>query len=171
MKDSIEIFFVLENIRSCFNVGSIFRTASALGYKIHLIGITPTPSSNNKLEKTALSTTSITTWFYFKNTDDWLSHIKKTYRDQRLVISIENIIFQDKTIDLFQLIKKAPFNPQNYKKVFICLGHEINGISQKIIAESNFIVQIPTYGPKKSLNVATCAGIAGYFIKYTLLHH
>jgi len=60
---------VLDNIRSCNNIGSVFRTSDALLIeKIYLCGITATPP-NAEIHKTALDAEKSVTWEYFEKTD------------------------------------------------------------------------------------------------------
>jgi TrmH family RNA methyltransferase len=72
----------------------------------------------------------------------------------------------EKTILLFDI---SDIDLQGYTNIFIVLGHEINGVTQPIIEIADHIVKIPMYGMKNSLNVATCAGIIGYFLKSRII--
>lgn len=153
--------FVLDNVRSSFNVGSIFRTADGLGFDIHLIGITPIPRRDSKLEKTSLSALEYVKWRYFENDKKWFESLP---RSQNLVLSIEETD-KFKTISLFDL---KNINIEKYENIYLILGHEINGVSEFLMSKSDYVVKIPMYGKKNSLNVGTCAGIVGYQIKSIL---
>ena len=74
----MEIHIVLDNIRSCFNVGSIFRSADGAGYvkKIYLCGITA-DTGNPKLEKTALGATHTVPSQHYDTTQEALEEIRK----------------------------------------------------------------------------------------------
>lgn len=163
----MKIVFVLDNIRSAFNVGAIFRISEALSYDIHLIGITPTPLNKKtkiKLEKTSLKTIDHVNWLYFKNVDDWFKSINISNKKDYLIISVENIKDSQKSMSLFD-ISSLTSEFKNKKYIYICLGHEINGVSNFLITKSDFIIYLPMQGTKNSLNVSSCAGIVGYFLK------
>lgn len=145
---------ILDNIRSVFNVGSIFRTADALGVDvIYLCGVTPTPKDRfgrerKDLAKVALGAEKNIAWEYVENTIDVLKKLKK---QKFQIIAIEQDI---KSISL----KKAKIH-------FPCallLGNEVEGIHKKILHSSDIIVEIPMWGKKESLNVSVSFGIAGY---------
>jgi tRNA G18 (ribose-2'-O)-methylase SpoU len=153
------IFFVLDNIRSAFNVGSIFRTADGLGYKVHLIGITPLPGKDKKLEKTSLNAIDHIEWEYFTDYEKWFERI--SIQKENIILSVEETK-RYITTDLFDLKKDQISMSQN---IYIFLGHEINGVNEIILDKSDLIVKLPMSGFKNSLNVATCAGIIGYKIK------
>lgn len=156
----MKIRFVLDNIRSAFNVGSIFRTADGLGYEIDLIGICPTPDSDIKINKTSLGTSDYVSWKHFKNIDEWL----KSLPENIYILSVEETdLFPNK--DLFEYIGKFKLSCDC---LYIVLGHEINGVDLELLKISDAIVKIPMNGKKNSLNVANCAGIIGYMINYAL---
>jgi 23S rRNA (guanosine2251-2'-O)-methyltransferase len=158
-----KITLVLDNVRSSFNVGAIFRTADGLGADIDLIGITPTPGSDKKLEKTSLSSLEYVNWSYYKTEEEWLN--KLDLNDERLIISIEE--GKDfESVSLFDIEKKL--RTLNVENIYLIFGHEINGVSDFLKSKSDFILTIPMFGKKNSLNVSTCAGIVGYRIKEIL---
>jgi 23S rRNA (guanosine2251-2'-O)-methyltransferase len=141
-----KLIIVLDNIRSVFNVGSIFRTADASGNtEIYLCGITPTPE-NPKMLKTSLGAEKTVPWKYFPNTMDAVTELKK---QQISIYSVE-------------LTKESKhFQTLSYdkEKIALIFGHEINGISQPILDLSDEYVYIPMKGTKESLNVAITASI------------
>lgn len=160
------ITFVLDNVRSAFNVGSIFRTADGLNYNIHLIGITPIPGNDKKLDKTSLSALETVDWKYFDNDSDWFKYttLLKEKGEINILLSIEETD-KLKTTSYFDLRKEL--FPEN-SNIFIILGHEINGVSEFLMNKSDLVVKIPMFGKKNSLNVGTCAGIIGYKVKDVL---
>lgn len=161
------IIFVLDNVRSSFNVGAVFRTADGLGASINLIGITPIPHSDKKLDKTSLSSLDYVDWKYFDNSESWFKYILLTRSKEKpnLIISIEE--GKDlKTVSLFDLKNKID---KEYENIYLVFGHEINGVSEFIQNKSDFILKIPMSGKKNSLNVSTCAGIVGYRMKELIL--
>ncbi len=159
----MKVFFVLDNVRSAFNVGSFFRTADCLGYEIILLGISPTPKNCQKLEKTSLGTLDKVKWHYFQNYDDFINSLDKK---NLLIFSVEEGRNVRNEIDLFEL-EEVKFN--DYSNLYLIFGHEINGVSDELIKISQYIIRIPVFGTKNSLNVATCGGIVGYFVKRAII--
>src|SRR6266508_3184922 len=71
------IHVLCDNIRSIFNVGSIFRTAdAALIEKLYLTGYTPYPP-RPEIEKVALGATKSVPWEYVKDPLQAVSKLKK----------------------------------------------------------------------------------------------
>lgn len=149
---------VLDNLRSVYNVGSIFRTCNAVGIeKIYLCGTTPTPldKKGNKRKdfaKVALGAEDSLLWEYCESTIECIENLKK---ENYYIISLE----QDK-------------NSTNYKDVSIkgknnvvfVTGNEVDGISHDIVKLSDCVAEIPMLGTKESLNVTIAFGIATYCI-------
>jgi tRNA G18 (ribose-2'-O)-methylase SpoU len=163
----MKVTFVLDNIRSAFNIGSVFRTADGLGFDIHLIGITPIPYKDSKLEKTSLSSLEFVNWKYFDKAEDWFKYtlIKKEKDEHNLILAIEET--KDfRTTSLFNL---KNLEIEKFENIYIILGHEIKGVDKYLLEKADKIVQIPMYGQKNSLNVASCAGIVGYKVKELLV--
>ena len=147
----MEIYIVLDNIRSAFNVGSIFRSADGAGSvkKIYLCGIT-TDIDNPKLDKTALGATDMVPSEHYDTTLEAIEELK------------------EKGIPIYcvELTKDAQ-NLQEIKypqKVALVFGHEKKGINQDILKRADKVVYIPMRGRKESLNVANCASIILYEI-------
>lgn len=139
------LHIIIDNVRSAFNVGSIFRTADATGCaKIYICGISATPD-NPKVNKTALSSTLTVEWEYFYKTEEAIEKLKS--QD----IPVYAIEVEDNS-EHFQTIKFP--NP-----VGLILGNEIDGVKSDILKMSDKIIHIPMQGMKESLNVATAAGI------------
>lgn len=157
-----KITFVLDNVRSAFNVGSIFRTADGLGFDVHLIGMTPIPHKDKKLDKTSLSSLDSVEWKYFENAEGWLDSVQN---DNDLILSIEETS-KFESISLFDL-KDIDF--EKYSNVYLIFGHEINGVDNFLMSKSNKILKIPMFGKKNSLNVATCVGVVGYRVKEMII--
>lgn len=160
----LKVTFVLDNVRSAFNVGSIFRTADGLGFFIHLIGITPIPHKDKKLYKTSLNSLDFVEWKYFDDEYRWFEYVVLLMREKgekSVIFSIEETE-EFETISFFDLQR---VKLENYNCIYVILGHEINGVNKFLMSKSDFIVKIPMFGKKNSLNVATCAGIVGYKFK------
>ena len=147
----MKIHVVLDNIRSAFNVGSIFRSADGAGSieKIYLCGMT-TPIDNPKLEKTALGATEMVESEHYDTTKDALDELRSKN------IPIYSVELTDDA-ENFQKIKY----PEELALVF---GHEKNGVDDEILKESDKKIFVPMRGKKESLNVANCASIVLYEI-------
>lgn len=145
-----DFYVVCDNIRSLENIGSIFRTADALGVtKIYLCGISGTPP-NHKISKTALGAEKDIPFEYEKQT---LRLIKKLKKDKISIISLEQ---SKRSISYNKLKPKFP--------LALVIGHEVKGVSKSILKESDKIIDLPMQGKKESLNVSVAFGIAGYEI-------
>jgi len=141
------ITIVLDEIRSLTNVGSFFRTCDAFNVeKIYLCGITATPP-HREIQKTALGATETMQWEYRETTMEVVEELKAKGVK---VCSIE----QTEQTTLLQEVKDLP--NEQYALVF---GNEVNGVNQDVINASDYIIEIPQFGTKHSLNVSVCAGI------------
>lgn len=142
------LVFVLDNIRSAFNVGSIFRTAECLAaQKIYLCGYTPTPSQS-KVDKTAMGTQASLLWEEVPHTSDCLLNLKKLgYR----LIALETAA---SAVDLYTPFLKTP--------TALILGNERFGLDPELLKEVDEVRIVPLYGQKNSLNVGVTAAIAGF---------
>lgn len=144
----VPLYFVLENIRSAFNVGSIFRLADCLAVqKIYLCGYTPTPDQDN-LKKTSLGTTGNTDWVNKIFLTEALEELK------HLRISLIGLETAKSATSLFEYKPKGP-------TAFI-VGNERFGLEAAALAKCDEILTIPTFGMKNSLNVSNALSIASY---------
>jgi tRNA G18 (ribose-2'-O)-methylase SpoU len=164
MKTKVHI--LLPDIRSAYNVGSIFRSADCFGIKkIYLSGTTPTPldrfgrsnsGAQKEISKTALGAEKDISWEYISDMNSFFKKIKK---ENFKVICIE----QDKksvTPKDFQKIKKQ----ENIENILIVFGNEVEGVDKTILKKADYIVEIPMQGKKESLNVSVCAGLIMYIL-------
>jgi len=155
MEKKFNLVVILDNIRSTYNVGAIFRTADAIGVKkIYLCGITPTPSKNIKIKKVALGAEDYVSWGKVSQTWRLLNRLKK---EGYFLIALEQ---NQKAKNLFK-IKKI-----NKQKIALILGTEVKGLSSKILKYIDLILEIPMYGKKESLNVSVAFGIAVYTLRH-----
>lgn len=147
----MKIHIVLDNIRSAFNVGSIFRSADGAGSveKIYLCGITA-DIDNPKLEKTALGALETVHSEHYDTTLDAIEEL----RDRN--IQIYAIELTDDA-ENFQEVEY----PQ---EVALVLGHEKRGVQDEILDKCDKKIMVPMRGFKESLNVANCASIVLYEI-------
>jgi tRNA G18 (ribose-2'-O)-methylase SpoU len=147
MKD---FYVICDNIRSLENIGSIFRTADALGVaKIYLCGISGKPP-HHKITKTALGAEKTVPFEYYNQTWRLIEKLKK---DKVYIVALE----QHKKSILYTKFKpKFP--------IALIIGNEVKGISQKTLKKADRIINLPMYGKKESLNVSVAFGVAGYHI-------
>lgn len=144
----VPLHFVVDNMRSAFNVGSIFRTADTLGaQKVWLTGYTPTPHQL-QVEKAALGATLILDW----QTCAFTEAIETLKKNNFYIVALET---SAKALDI-----SFPFNEK--QPVAFVVGNERFGLDKEQLAICNEIRRIPVYGIKNSLNAATAAAIAGY---------
>jgi len=147
MKD---FYVICDNIRSLENIGSIFRTADALGVKkIFLCGISGKPP-HHKICKTALGAEEVVPWEYYKQIGRLIDKLKK---------SRINIIALEQTKSAIEYTKLKPKFP-----LALIIGNEVKGISKKILKKVDKIIFLPMLGQKESLNVSVAFGVAGYNI-------
>jgi 23S rRNA (guanosine2251-2'-O)-methyltransferase len=141
------ITVILNDIRSLNNIGSFFRTADAFNvYKIYLCGITAQPP-HREIHKTALGATDTVTWEYRESIVDLVKELKASGMK---VCSIEQA---EETTPLQEV---ALLPQEQYALIF---GNEVNGVDQEVIDLSDYILEIPQFGTKHSLNVSVCAGV------------
>lgn len=149
-------FVVLDNLRSVHNVGSIFRTANAVGVKkIYLCGTTPTPLDNLGLKrkdfaKVSLGAEDTVAWEYVASTFEC---VKKLKSEQCFIVSLEQ---DGKSVDYKTVDTKGVEN------VVLVVGNEVDGVGEEVLLESDVIMEIPMMGSKESLNVTIAFGIAVY---------
>ena len=147
-----ENYIILPNIRSSHNVGSIFRTADAVGIsKIFLVGYTPCPMDkfkrpNKEIAKTALGAEKTVEW---EHCDDIFSLLEQLKKDGFQIIAIEQA---ENSVDYKNVKVKE-------KNAFI-FGSEVGGLEKEILEKCDIIAEIPMQGEKESLNVSVSAGIA-----------
>lgn len=143
----LPIIVVLENIRSAYNVGSVFRTGDAfLIEAVYIIGYSAVPP-HKEIKKTALGAEESVTWKHFAKTDEAIAQLKadgyKVYAVEQAEgsISLENV------------------QQAEGEKLAVILGNEVTGVEQDTIAACDGCIEIPQLGMKHSLNIATAAGV------------
>src|SRR3989344_4294299 len=148
MKD---FYVICDNIRSLENIGSIFRTADAIGAtKIFLCGISGRPP-HQKISKTALGAEKNIPFEYHKQTWRLIDKLKK---DKITILALE----QDKKAIAYTKLK--PTFP-----LALIIGNEVKGISRKVLSQADKIIYLPMCGQKESSNVAVAFGVAAYQIQ------
>ncbi len=150
--DKMPVYILLDNIRSSYNVGSIFRTSDgAMIKKLILCGYTPHPPKKEVL-KTALGSHESVEWEYVK---DPVEAVKKLKSDGVKICALEHT---DKSVHYSSITK-------NDFPLCMILGNEITGVSQELIDLCDFSIEIPQYGIKQSLNVAVAYGVAVFELR------
>lgn len=145
--ERIPVTVLVDNVRSLYNVGSIFRTSDgAMITKLFLTGFTPHPP-RKEIEKTALGSTKSVPWEYEKNPTTCISQLK----EQRYKICCLELT--DSSVP-YTNIQPGDF------PLCLVIGNEITGISKEILSQSDLAIEIPMFGIKQSLNVAVAYGIA-----------
>ena len=147
--ERLPIYGLLDNIRSLYNVGSMFRTSDGgLVRKLYLCGYTPHPP-RKEIDKTALGATQSVAWEYHKDPLEAIA-VVKAHRAKLCVLE--------------QTTHSKPYFEVTNHDFPICLvvGNEIGGVSSQIIAKADIAIEIPMRGVKHSLNAAVAYGIALY---------
>ena len=152
-----EFYVICDNIRSLENIGSIFRTADALGVsKIFLCGISGRPP-HHKISKTALGAEQTIPWEYCKQTGRLIDKLK---RDKINIIALEQDLparqAGKKSVEYTKFSPKFP--------LALIVGNEVKGVSRKILSKCDKIIELPMAGKKESLNVSVSFSVAGYYI-------
>jgi len=138
---------ILDDIRSLNNVGSVFRTADAFRAEtLYLTGITGTPPHRD-ITKTALGATESVHWQY---APDATTLVRELKAQGWLIAAIEQA---EGSVWLNE------FQPIPNKKIAFVLGNEVTGVRESIVELADYVLEIPQFGTKHSLNVAVCAGI------------
>jgi len=152
-------YLVLENIRSAYNVGAMFRTADGAGVeKIFLVGYTPTPIDRfarvqPEIEKTSLGASQTIPWQHFSQPQELIAELHKK---SCAIVPVEQT---ENSIQLQTFIV-----PENVAYV---MGNEVEGVSKEFLTAADIIVEIPMRGEKESLNVSVAAGIVLYHGLFT----
>lgn len=145
--EKFPIVVVLENIRSAYNVGSVFRTADAfLVRAIHVCGYSAKPP-HKEIKKTALGAEETVEWKHFKTASDAIAELRKEHFS---IYAVEQAVGS-------HLLHDPKF--QSEEKIAVIFGNEVTGVEQSTIQLCDGCIEIPQLGMKHSLNIATAAGI------------
>jgi tRNA G18 (ribose-2'-O)-methylase SpoU len=147
LSQKIPVIAVLENIRSAYNVGSVFRTADAfLLNAIYITGYTCIPP-HKEIKKTALGAEETVDWKHFSNATEAILSLKKNgYK----VYAVEQAMNS-------HLLQQVDFKAD--EKIAVIFGNEVSGVEQETILQCDGCIEIPQLGMKHSLNIATAAGV------------
>lgn len=149
----------LHNIRSVYNVGSIFRTADAVGVDhIYLSGYTPLPidrfgRNRSDMNKIALGAEQSVSWSQLRNIPDDIIDLKN---EGAQLVCVEQ---HDNSVEYDSFIPKT-----NASELILAMGEETTGFDPEILLLANNIIEIPMRGSKESLNVSVAFGVAAYSV-------
>lgn len=145
--EKLPLIVVLDQVRSLYNVGSVFRSSDAFRVEsLYLCGITATPP-HAEIHKTALGAEDSVSWRYFKTTQEAVAELKAEGVEVWAVEQVEGSVMLQN------------FRPQADKRYAIILGNEVKGVQQDVVDECDGCIEIPQFGTKHSLNVSVTAGI------------
>lgn len=165
----MKMILVLDNIRSCYNVGAILRTAEGFGVdRVILSGYTPRVNDDNllphlrdkldrEIHKTALGAEDMLDIY---SSGDIISDLKDLKKQGWQVLGLENNI---ENVPIFAL-NGSELKEKISDKVILILGEEVKGIDYSLYDIIDLFVEIPMKGKKESFNVSVAAGIATYGI-------
>ena len=149
--EKMPLIVVLDDVRSMYNIGSVFRTCDAFRVEaIYLCGITACPP-HQEIHKTALGAEDSVRWRYFKTAQE---AVEQLHEDGYYVWSVEQCEGSVKAPTPLQLPRGG-----ESAGVAVVLGNEVKGVHQEVIDMSDACLEIPQFGTKHSMNVSVTAGI------------
>ena len=155
--DKLPLVVVLDDVRSMYNVGSVFRTGDAFRIEaVYLCGISATPPST-EIHKTALGAEDSVEWRYFPSAVEAVKHLHSMGYE---VYSVEQAEGSTKLHE---------FSPEQEKKYAVVMGNEVKGVHQEVIDMSDGCLEIPQFGTKHSMNVSVTTGIIIYSFARNML--
>jgi 23S rRNA (guanosine2251-2'-O)-methyltransferase len=161
------MIIAVENIRSAWNVGSVFRSCDALGIsQLLLVGYTPRPVGGNLklITKTAIGSENTVNWTGFEHTLEVFETLNPQYGYIHLAIDIN-----DNSTPIFQyLSRNKELVKKNSDKIVLWLGNEIHGLSSDVINNSQACLHLNMCGIKESLNISSCMCAVGYLFDFVI---
>ncbi|MGP1350413.1 MAG: RNA methyltransferase [Hoylesella marshii] len=156
--EKLPLVVVLDDVRSLYNVGSVFRSCDAFRISaIYLCGITACPP-HAEIHKTALGAEESVEWRYFSTAEE---AVRSLQTEGFFVYSIEQVEGSTKLHHL---------TLERRQKYAVVLGNEVKGVHQSVVDLSDGCLEIPQWGTKHSLNVSVAAGVVVWeFAKQLLL--
>lgn len=148
---------ILENIRSAYNVGAIFRTANGVGLQhLYLCGLTPTPKENPAIEKTALGAELLSPWSQHLNA---LTLARDLREEGHVLVGLE---CTSKATPIYRFRGE----PSDDRPMVLIVGNERAGVDPGLLDLCDQVLALPMLGKKESLNVAVAFGVAAYWLTY-----
>ena len=154
----LPLVVVLDDVRSMYNIGSVFRTGDAFRIEaVYLCGVCATPPST-EIHKTALGAEDSVEWKYFPTA---LEAVEQLHRDGYEVYAVEQAESSTMLHD---------FIPVSDRRYAVVMGNEVKGVHQEVIDQCDGCIEIPQFGTKHSMNVSVTTGIIIYnFAEYLML--
>ncbi len=164
------LIVVLDDVRSMYNIGSVFRTSDAFRVEaVYLCGITARPP-HPEIHKTALGGEDSVTWRYFATAQE---AVEELHRNNYHVFAIEqcegSTLLQELKIEngkwkITELqgnhkVQRSKFKDQSSSKYAVVFGNEVKGVHQEVVDLCDGCIEIPQFGTKHSMNVSVTAGI------------
>ena len=164
------LIVVLDDVRSMYNIGSVFRTSDAFRVEaVYLCGITARPP-HPEIHKTALGGEDSVTWRYFATAQE---AVEELHRNNYQVFAIEqcegSTLLQELKIENGKLkitelqgnhkVQRSKFKDQSSSKYAVVFGNEVKGVHQEVVDLCDGCIEIPQFGTKHSMNVSVTAGI------------
>ena len=147
-----EIVVVIDHLRSPYNVGAVVRTMECVGLH-RLISIGYTPRLDSKQVKR--SAMSCETEMEVEYLEDGVEAVKQLKEDGFQIFTLETIVPSTSVFEFQPLL-------QSTEKIALVIGNEEMGVDESIIAISDQLIHIPTFGKKNSLNVSIAFSITIY---------
>jgi 23S rRNA (guanosine2251-2'-O)-methyltransferase len=155
--EKLPLIVVLDDVRSLYNVGSVFRSCDAFRVEaVWLCGITATPP-HPEIHKTALGGEDSVAWRYFPSA---LEAVEELHRQGTFVYSVEQVEGSTK-------LHHLQLDPS--RRYALVLGNEVKGVHQEVVDASDGCIEIPQLGTKHSLNVSVTAGIVVWEVAKQLI--
>jgi 23S rRNA (guanosine2251-2'-O)-methyltransferase len=155
------MILIIDNVRSAYNVGSLFRTADAVGVEeIYLLGVSPLPldrfgREDKEIAKTGLGAHKSVPWKY-GTIEECIAEMKE--RSYAILVLEQH----EGSVNCFDYIPKVG------EKAALVVGNEVGGVSAEFLTGEFTYLELPMKGEKESLNVSVAGGAAMYLLRYKL---
>ena len=164
------LIVVLDDVRSMYNIGSVFRTSDAFRVEaVYLCGITARPP-HPEIHKTALGGEDSVTWRYFATAQE---AVEELHRNNYQVYAIEQcegstplqeLKMENGKLKITELqgnhkVQSSKIKVQSSSKYAVVFGNEVKGVHQEVVDQCDGCIEIPQFGTKHSMNVSVTAGI------------
>lgn len=146
--DKIPLKIVADNVRSLYNIGAIFRTADAFLIDEFILGGISGCPPHPEISKTALGAEETVRW---QHVEDTFKAVEELKNEEWKICTLEQT---------HNSIKLNEFIPLQNEKYVIVVGNEVEGVDQRIVDISDYVLEIPQFGVKHSLNVSSSGSIA-----------
>lgn len=141
------VVVVLDNVRSLYNVGSVFRTCDAFRVEgLYLCGITARPP-HREIRKTALGATESVRWQYFEDTGQAIASLKK---EGYTILAVEQATHS---------VMLDEYTPPKDARLAVIFGNEVEGVGEAYVKQADACIEIPQLGTKHSFNISVSVGI------------